>query len=203
MPLLDTRMEASPLVEVPVPANLRHRARDDRGVPIPGTVYVRGQDPAPYFNLVRGFVDYTYIDWVTWATCAQEKRCGYCRHGLDYWIYFVGHQSEVYSRTFTNLAMHDQCVHYFLQVYPTVAFPRMRDAPRSEGGGLPSRLGVYMTRDYKVIAPPGSDLTSAPNYRVRAGTQHNVTMWVEYEHALIEQFNDVERRFYESLLGGL
>jgi hypothetical protein len=198
------KMECTSLNEAVVPPILAARARDDRNIPIPGVVWVDPRsDISNFVYSHRSYVDYTYLDWDVWSACANQNRCSYCKHPHDYYMYFVGHQSEVQVGVFMNPAMHDACAHYFCQVYPTVAMPRMRDTARSEGGELPSRLGVYKTRDYKIIGPPGHERTTTPNYRLKAGTQIQQTLWVEYDRDKMKYFNDTERAFYEAMVAAL
>lgn len=186
----DVRMEPVLVNDVPVPDRLLFRARDDRNLPIPGVVAV--VNDVKDHSLTHGsFVDYDHLDWNAWAVIASQKRCGYCRHELDYWIYFVGHQAEVYAKAFMNPAMHDVCAHYFLQVYPTVFMPRMRDVLKREGGRLPTRLGVYKTRAYKIMSPYFEG--TIPKYMLQAGTQKGPTMWVEYPRELMDVHHQDEQ----------
>lgn len=189
---LDVIIEANDLHLIRIPPQLMARAMDDRGIPIPGTVAVIDTDPIYTVHNPMSFVNYDHLDWNAWAACANDKRCGYCRHPHEYYMYFIGHQTEVYSKLFMCPPMHDECVRYFVQVYPAIFMPRMRSAEIAEGGELPNRLGIYKTRDYKILDRGMGIERNKINYIMKAGTQVGETLWIEYPRDMMLMYANRE-----------
>lgn len=176
---------------IKIPGKLHARAQDDRGLPIPGIVDVTVCNPTYTALVPLSMVNYDILDWNAWAACAAKSLCSYCRHPHEYYQYLIGHHSEISAKMFVNPPMHLECAEYFLEVYPTVFMPRMRSAPIKVNGELPTRLGLYKTRDYKAMKP-ATKVGTTLNYMIRAGTQIGSTTWIEYPRDLMVMFNQRE-----------
>lgn len=155
-------------IAVQIPPRLQRRPVF-RGVPVPYTVFIR-DDGRPEFRV---------LDTDHWRQAAARRLCGLCGEPQDHWIWFIGgekclkswpgkmHQTGV----FADLGMHEECARYAAKVCPFLSgahtdykgtLPRKGGAPVLVlDGGMtrPDRLGLFRTRDYKVL--PGMPLRVA------------------------------------------
>jgi hypothetical protein len=99
--------------EVPIPARLAKRPRDQRGYPIPYIVLVDGQG-----------VHFEVTDPRPWLKCVRFYRCGLCGELLGPSWCFIGGPRSLANRLFTDPAMHEECARYALAVCPYLALRR-------------------------------------------------------------------------------
>jgi hypothetical protein len=98
-----------------IPKRMRGLARDERGRPIPATVWYDGE----------GQPQFTINDSTVVARLLREDRCGICGMQLLRVRWFVGGPLSAFhpQGAYFDLPMHRNCMHYALRVCPYLAAP--------------------------------------------------------------------------------
>ena len=68
----------------------------------------------------------------------DDRLCGVCGRGLDYWIAFIGGPACQKNRLFKDPAMHPQCAEYAARICPFIAGSKTKysSRPLPEGADL-------------------------------------------------------------------
>lgn len=148
---------------VPMPHYLQRLPQDERGWPITFTS----------LKLPDGRFDFTTSDPVKWALVAQSRCCALCGIVLKREIWFIGGPKSMANRYFFDLAMHEECARYALQVCPYLALPKYLGAKKrltpdyarlelmSSDKTKPQVFGLAKTTHYKVVRFQGDLLVLA------------------------------------------
>jgi hypothetical protein len=95
-----------------------------------------------------------------------------CGQGLEYWIAFLGSESECLRGWFTEPAMHLECASFARSVCPYLSKGTYKDRLAGQDEktlvlfdwmrvtGSRQRWGMYITRQYKVVERPQTALTA-------------------------------------------
>jgi len=140
------------LSKIHTPDRIKAMRKDERGYPIPHTV-----------QWIDGKPDFRVIDPQKWMHAVNNCMCGVCGQKIEGVMAFVGGESSIANRFFTDLSMHTECAEYALKVCPFIAAPKFSYLLNSEGiqqGEMtvissvsdkrPSRFGLGLTTGYKL-----------------------------------------------------
>lgn len=151
---------------VPIPYLLSLLPRDSRGWPITYTS----------LKLPDGRYDFTTSDPLKWAIVAACRCCALCGIVLKREIWFIGGPKSMRNRFFFDLAMHEECARYALQVCPYLAMPKYLGAKKrltpadmrvelvSSDKTKPVKFGLAKTNGYKLVKFQGDKLVLAKEW---------------------------------------
>lgn len=148
------------LDSIPTPHRIALLPKDERGYPIPTSVYVKD-----------GKHDFRVLDPHKWAYHASRRLCGLCGEVFGQYVCFVGGGKSIDARLFTDLGMHRDCARYALMVCPFLAAPSFgyrksvdetefevnhnvsTERPKSFGLGVTKRYSVARLNDNYLLHP--------------------------------------------------
>lgn len=158
------------LAKVPMPKRIALLPKDERGYPVPSSVW-HGADGKP---------DFRVLDPEKWLRHVRAKRCGVCGAALERTMAFVGGPMSIFNRTFTDLAMHPDCAHYAMQVCPMLAAPSFAYARTNPEGTetlenvstrRPDQFGLGLTSGYDLV------LMQPETFALKAKPFKKITWW--------------------------
>ena len=105
-------------VAVPIPERMRHLPVDHRGYPVP-VIVITGKDGKPAFAVNDIDMQNRMLD---------EDRCSICGGKLFRGRWLVGGCLSAFAckGMFADAPLHEECVHYALQVCPYLAAPNWK-----------------------------------------------------------------------------
>ncbi len=122
--------------------------------------------PVPFTTFVddKGTPDWGCTDYGKWQQALQRNLCGLCGEPHDYWLVLVGTEKSIEKRQFFDAPMHKECARYVAENCPHFLegltsgdrVVRINNeavvVPMPEPENAPTRMGLYLTRSYKVTA---------------------------------------------------
>lgn len=141
------------LSKIAMPPRIAALSRDQRGYPIPYTVWYDTENKP----------DFRVIDPSKWKRAAHHRCCGICGEPLGARMAFIGGPSAIEHRLFTDLPAHRDCAVYALQACPFVAAPNFAYARSYPDGtsatqhmdiARPELFGMGITRSYQIARLP-------------------------------------------------
>lgn len=131
-----------------------------KGIIIPYLTYVDA-DGKPHFK--------TTDPNKTWEV-KRDHKCSICGEPLDYWISFMVTEEEAESRLVYENPNHEECLRYAFNVCPWLYWSRATYSEtgdtigdvvtigahpaREESNARPSKMGIYITNNYKNVVLP-------------------------------------------------
>ena len=102
-----------PFADFEIPERMAHLPKDERGLPIPYTVWV-DTDGKAHFSI---------NDSTKQLECGVHDLCGLCGFRNDEMRWFIGGPISAFHRhgSYIDGPMHDECLHFALKVCPYLA----------------------------------------------------------------------------------
>jgi hypothetical protein len=124
----------------PIPPRMAHLPKDSRGYPIPHTVVIR--HGRPHFTVNEEHLR---------QQCIAEDRCPICAGKLFRLRWSVGGPLSAFHDhgAYLDPPMHEECVHYALQVCPYLAAPRYSGL--IDDATMPEAEKPFILRDRQVV----------------------------------------------------
>lgn len=149
--------------------------------------------PVTYTTLVvDGVPNFKAVDNDKVWEVKKNGKCSVCGEPLDYWIAFMTSEKEANSRYVFDNPNHEECLRYSFNICPWLYYSKatysdinklnenMKDGgivyyhshpDRNQSLDRPSKLGIYITRDYKNVMHQG--------YRVCKVGKAQKIEWIE------------------------
>lgn len=133
------------------------------GIPIPATTQIDD----------NGIPNFKVADATLTAKFKAERKCSICGQPLDYWIAFMVSEEEARTRIIYDNPNHKDCLEYAFNVCPWLFYSKAKYSDiskvklnvegarlgsahpeRDKGNDRPSKLGVYVCRNYENVLIP-------------------------------------------------